>query len=627
MKTAGKTYNQKRETFFSVLALCILLISLGAIMYKMLVSSIHYSVMHYALLAEGGFLAVILILYTSQHIKIKRINAEKDRALLQLENRMAAIEAAADGIGIVDADGALLYMNSALQKLHDISDDEVSQYIGSDWLNLYTENGRKEVQENVLPVLTKTRRWRGTSPIVRNNGDIVCAEMSLTLLPDNSMIGTARDISDQQRAAKEKMALEQQFYQAQKMEAIGRLAGGIAHDFNNILAAISGYAEFLEEDLAVGSAEQQFAKNILKAGAQAKELVDQMLAFSRQKQSTKDALNLLDPVKESLSMITASFPKSIEVHTDFDGDEFYIDGNSTQISQLLMNLCVNARDAMEEDRGGLSLALESPKVIDSLPDELMGDKLLEPSETPNIFFEDVSPSKTRMYLGQIARDVEYVALRVCDSGTGMSRTIMEHIFEPFFTTKSVDKGTGLGLATVHGVVAGHCGALVIESEVGKGTCFHIYLPSIKTVSKRENIDVDAIADKVSGNILLVEDQEDVQEMMANMLERLGYDVGICSDGLEALAIIKDSPGYFDLVITDHNMPKMTGVELVQQVCYFDPDLPFIMVSGYSREKLQEIIKDHPSIKDVLRKPTPRRALNESIVRVLMEKNIDKQKLA
>ena len=166
MKTAGKTYNQKRETFFSVLALCILLISLGAIMYKMLVSSIHYSVMHYALLAEGAFLAVILILYTSQHIKIKRINAEKDRALLQLENRMAAIEAAADGIGIVDADGALLYMNSALQKLHDISDDEVSQYIGSDWLNLYTENGRKEVQENVLPVLTKTRRWRGTSPIV-----------------------------------------------------------------------------------------------------------------------------------------------------------------------------------------------------------------------------------------------------------------------------------------------------------------------------------------------------------------------------------------------------------------------------------------------------------------------------
>ncbi|MAE50452.1 MAG: hypothetical protein CMH27_01440 [Micavibrio sp.] len=627
MKTAGKTYNQKRETFFSVLALCILLISLGAIMYKMLVSSIHYSVMHYALLAEGAFLAVILILYTSQHIKIKRINAEKDRALLQLENRMAAIEAAADGIGIVDADGALLYMNSALQKLHDISDDEVSQYIGSDWLNLYTENGRKEVQENVLPVLTKTRRWRGTSPIVRNNGDIVCAEMSLTLLPDNSMIGTARDISDQQRAAKEKMALEQQFYQAQKMEAIGRLAGGIAHDFNNILAAISGYAEFLEEDLAVGSAEQQFAKNILKAGAQAKELVDQMLAFSRQKQSTKDALNLLDPVKESLSMITASFPKSIEVHTDFDGDEFYIDGNSTQISQLLMNLCVNARDAMEEDRGGLSLTLESPKVIDSLPDELMGDKLLEPSETPNIFFEDVSPSKTRMYLGQIARDVEYVALRVCDSGTGMSRTIMEHIFEPFFTTKSVDKGTGLGLATVHGVVAGHCGALVIESEVGKGTCFHIYLPSIKTVSKRENIDVDAIADKVSGNILLVEDQEDVQEMMANMLERLGYDVGICSDGLEALAIIKDSPGYFDLVITDHNMPKMTGVELVQQVCYFDPDLPFIMVSGYSREKLQEIIKDHPSIKDVLRKPTPRKALNESIVRILMEKNIDKQKLA
>jgi CheY-like chemotaxis protein len=224
-----------------------------------------------------------------------------------------------------------------------------------------------------------------------------------------------------------------------------------------------------------------------------------------------------------------------------------------------------------------------------------------------------------MYIGQIAKDIPYISMRITDNGTGMSRAVMEHIFEPFFTTKPVDKGTGLGLATVQGVVLGHSGAMIVESELDKGTSFQVYLPAKEPSSKPEAIDVDATGEKVAASVLLVEDQEDVQNMMISMLERFGFDVSICSNGFEALSVIKDSPGYYDLVVTDHGMPKMTGVELVQKAFEIAPDLPFILISGYSREKLRDMMKDHPSIKAVLRKPIVRKALYENIVRILLDK--------
>lgn len=623
MANPGKLYNSKGEKFFTYLALIISLASILAVISAMH-TAIHMGLtqkvlMHSALIGEGLFLLLILFLYVSQLIKIKKINAEKDQALSLLKNRMAAIEAAADGIGIVGPDGALVYMNSALQNLHGIPPEEVDQYIGFDWLNLYTEAGRMEVEQEILPQLAKTGNWRGKSHILRNDKKVIVAELTLTRLPDNSMIGTARDISEKQRASKEKQTLEQQFYQAQKMEAIGRLAGGIAHDFNNILAAISGYAEFLDEDLKQGSPEQKFAKNILKAGAQAKELVDQMLAFSRQRQSTKEPLGLLEPMMETLSMVKSGFPKTIEVQTDFSEDELYIDGNATQISQLIMNLCVNARDAMEDDRGMLSVSLRPANDAELDIAEIATDTLPEPGQTPDIFFEDVSATKTRMYIGRIAKDTDYVVMSIADTGSGMSRAIMEHIFEPFFTTKSMDKGTGLGLATVHGVITGHQGALIIESDLGSGTCFKVLLPATHELRKVKLPDAPAIEEQIQARILFVEDQDEVKIMMSAMLDRLGHSVDTCPNGLDALAVIKDKPGHYDLILSDHNMPKMTGIELAQQAYYVDPSLPFILVSGYSRERLQEMMKDHPSIKSILRKPVSRKTLGDTISRVLIEK--------
>ncbi len=575
--------------------------------------------LHWSVVGEGGLLLVILMLYGCQHLKIKTINDEKHAALLLLENRMAAIEAAADGIGIVDPQGKLIYMNSALQKFHGISDEDAEKFIGMDWTDLYSESGKTELKERVLPALHHTGYWRGNSPIMRKDLKVIDAELSLKLLPDKSMIGTARDVSDRQRASKEKKVLEQQFYQAQKMEAIGRLAGGIAHDFNNILAAISGYAEFLEEDLQDETPQKKFSQNILKASAQAKELVDQMLAFSRQKQSTKDAIDLHVPIQETLSMVKASFPKTIELTTNFDSDvPAYIDGNATQISQLIMNLCVNARDAMEDERGALTVALEEVAAKDVAIEAMLRDDLPDANEAPQIFFENISAVRTRLFLGALDKNRRYICLKVIDAGSGMSRAIMEHIFEPFFTTKSIDKGTGLGLATVHGVVLGHQGALIVDSTVGMGTSFEMYFPCAEGQIQQEPDGATILHEAIDGRILLVEDQLDVQAMMVQMLERLGYEVDACSNGIEALSVLKDSPAYFDLVITDQNMPKMTGMELIQQAHLFDKNLPFILISGYSREKLQDMMKDHPAIKAVLRKPVPRDVLQEKITAILLQ---------
>jgi PAS domain S-box-containing protein len=573
-------------------------------------------------LLAGLFIIGILTLYIFQFESIKRISFEKDQALSLLEKRLAAIEAAGDGIGIVDPDGNLVYLNTALKNLHDIHDNDLPELIGQPWVNLYSENSRMELEDYILPELYELGYWRGNSPIIRRTGEVIDTELSLTLLPDGSMIGTARDISDHKKVNKEKEALEQQFYQAQKMEAIGRLAGGIAHDFNNILAAMSGYAEFLIEDLPEGSSSQKFAQNILKAGLQAKTLVNQMLAFSRQKQGTKDSMDLREPILESISMLKASLPRTIDITPLIQEDQAFIDGNPTQIAQVIMNLCVNAGDAMEKDHGQLILELQKfrPNSLNVKPGFLLKN-LPEASQTPSLFMEEKSGIHAVLYLGGLVEGVDYYLVRVADAGTGMSKAIMEQMFEPFFTTKPVDKGTGLGLATVHGVISSHSGAMIVDSELGRGTSFSLYFPatSLKPVSSPEDVAKRIAHEKA--HILLVEDQDEVREMTEKMLERSGYSVESCVSGLAALTILKERSDDFDLVLTDHNMPKMTGLEMIYQASLIDENMSFILLSGYSQESLQEMMNEHPSIKAVIRKPVARKTLEDKIASVLAEEEL------
>ncbi|MCD8566703.1 MAG: response regulator [Alphaproteobacteria bacterium] len=576
-----------------------------------------------SVLALGLMTFLLYVIAIGRINDFRRIHGQNKQYLELLQSQLAAIEAAGDGIGIVDRHGKLTFMNKALMDIHGIKPDDATDFVGHDWTNLYTDKGREIIAKDVIPALQKNGTWVGESTLLRLDGKVVMVELSLRRLNDGSMIGTVRDTSERHKSEIKRKELEQQFYQAQKMEAIGRLAGGIAHDFNNVLAAINGYAEFLTEDLEEGTPQRGYAANILQAGLQARNVVDQILAFSRQKQTGKEPLDMLSPIQETLSMLKASLPKTVELHTDLNAENTILDGNATQISQVIMNLCVNAKDAIDdisEERGTITLGLSNTKAEDIMPERFLAEGLMDPSGTPPITLKDIDGGGVRLTLGTIAKHHNYICLQVSDTGSGMSRTVMEHIFEPFFTTKAVDKGTGLGLATVHGVIASHQGALIVDSTLGKGTTFTLYFPVLESASDTEHQEQESPPEILpgSGNILVVEDQEDVREILTQMLERLGYNAHACENGLDALALLRDEPRYFDLIVTDQNMPTMTGLELVQQVHFNNPDLPFILVSGYSQEKLQNIMKEHPAIKATLRKPVSKDQLARKITEVMAE---------
>lgn len=569
-----------------------------------------------------GFSAFILVLINGFYLlRLKTLNDEKQKALKIQSDRLLAIEAAGEGIGIVDADDNLIYMNKAMKDIHGIPDDKSHEFIGQPWINLYSEKGRQQITDEVLPKLEKQQKWQGTSPIVKYDGTLTHAELSLSRLPDGGMIGTARDISEQLKKEQEKEDLEQQFFQAQKMEAIGRLAGGIAHDFNNILAAINGYAEFLVEDLEDRKDQQNFAEKIRQAGLQARKVVDQMLAFSRQKRGENEVFDVMEQINYSLSLLDSGLSKTIEIKKDFVVNRGLIEGSATQIGQTIMNLAVNALDAIEHDNSDnkvLSFYLNEVKSSDTPFGDHLLKELPSPDEVPHLKIVEDNEKRSFLKLGGMAEDTYYIHIRIEDTGTGISPRILKHIFEPFFTTKPVDKGTGLGLASVHGVITSHRGALYIDTELGRGTRFDLYFPAVKTIRPEDNDMADDTAPETGGGerILVVDDNEDVLQMMTTLLERNGYEPHGCAASMDALQILRDEPDYFDLVITDQNMPKMQGLELVQQISVVNPDLRFIVISGYSLEKMQEIAREHEAIHAILHKPVNQAVMLEKVAAAL-----------
>lgn len=582
------------------------------------------SVLYWSVFVSSLIAFILFILNADKLGKIRRVHSEKEKTLALLTERLAAIEASMDGVGIVDHKGNLTYMNTALMALHGIALEDKDKYLGRPWLNLYSEKGQAYVQKHVLPEFERNVFWRGASKILRNDGKLIKTDLTMTKLDSGGFIGTARDITEQVQAEAEKKKMEEQFFQAQKMEAIGRLAGGIAHDFNNILAAINGYAEFLEQDLDKNSPEHGFAKNIMQAGNQARSLVDKILAFSRYDTNDMSTIDLRDPIHESLSMLRATLPRTIDLNATIDDKGAYIKGNTTQITQMLMNLCVNAGDAIEGDKGTIYVELSLADIENNMPLDLIKEDLPDPEKVPLIRIEDGKPAQTRLYMGHCKRKHDYIKLSVMDSGTGMSRVVLEHIFEPFFTTKDINKGTGLGLPMVHATVTAHSALLAIDTAIDQGTRFDLYFPATsKRAMSAETLQTVQNEENVSANLLLVEDEKLVRQMTQTMMERMGYNVETANEGLEALDILRENPGHFDIVITDQNMPKMTGIELINQAYIDFPDLPFILLSGYSEERLKKLMKEHPSVKAILHKPVSKADLNCEIVNVLAEQASDK----
>lgn len=383
--------------------------------------------------------------------------------------------------------------------------------------------------------------------------------------------------------------MEERLHQSQKMEAIGTLAGGIAHDFNNILGAIIGYADMAADDLPEESRSHECITQILKAGDRARNLVAQILAFSRRHDAERKPLAVVPAVKEIIKLLRATLPSTIRIEQNLQSKDAVILGDVTQLHQILMNLCANAEHAMREKGGTLSIGLRRIAVSEKgfLPDESL-------------------------------EDGEYLELQVADTGCGIEDSIRDLIFDPFFTTKKTGEGTGMGLAVVHGIVKSYAGSIRLTSQMNVGTSFFIYLPLIPEKSATLTNDqarVPALGGKE--RILLVEDQEDLLKMMCTSLSRLGYTATAMQSSLAALALFQVDPSAFDLVITDQTMPDLTGAEMAKQMLGIRPDMPIILCTGYSAATSPEqaaLI----GIREYVMKPVKIREFTRLIRKVLEE---------
>jgi PAS domain S-box-containing protein len=383
----------------------------------------------------------------------------------------------------------------------------------------------------------------------------------------------------------ENQRLEAQLLQSQKMEAIGTLAGGIAHDFNNILAAIIGFTEMVEEDLPPESPSIPRLKRALSAASRGKELVRQILAFSRKTELERKPLSLSSVIHETFQFLRASLPTTIEMNLNAKATRDAILASPTEVQQILMNLATNAFFAMKEKGGVLSIGTID---IDFEPDSPVLDADVEPGE--------------------------YVQLVVADTGHGMERQVMQRVFEPFFTTKGVGEGTGMGLAVVYGIVKSLHGTIAVESESGKGSTFRICLPVARADEKQESIDVKATP-RGTEHILFVDDEELLVEWAQAALERLGYSVNALTDSMEALKLFSVDPSRFDLVITDQTMPKLTGLHLARKLLEIRTNIPIILCTGHSDSVSPQKARE-AGIRDFLMKPLGKQQLAEAIRRIL-----------
>jgi len=360
------------------------------------------------------------------------------------------------------------------------------------------------------------------------------------------------------REEEEKMVLEAQLRQAQKMEAIGTLAGGIAHDFNNILAAILGYTELAKQKIVPESEPDNCLAEVLKATYRAKRLVQQILAFSRKGEQEMKPLRIQCVIKEALNLLRATIPSSIEVQQRIAPDCQPVLADPTRIHQIILNLCTNAAHAMEAKGGTLSVLLENT---------ILGEE-----EAQNH--------------GLAAGD--YVLLVVSDTGHGMGKEVMDHIFEPYFTTKEQGKGAGMGLAIVHGLVKASGGKISVASAIGQGTTFRILFPQVRDKAGEEVLPSTPVSSgQGSERIFVIDDEQAIVAMEKLALERLGYQVRLFADSEEALAVFRADPQGCDLVITDQTMPHLSGMDLAKAFLAIRSDLPIILSTGYSSQASKE----------------------------------------
>ena len=494
---------------------------------------------------DEGLLRVMEALGSQMGQFVERMQAEKALSYTQF-----AIDRAVDPTFFIRKDGSFFYVNEAACRLLGHSKDE-----------LYTMHILDIAPSQSLA--TWEIHWQKTSTgkiptypsqCRTKEGRVFPVEVTLNSLEYDGLEYTCVSVRD----VTERTQLESRLRQTQKMEAIGQLAGGIAHDFNNILTAILGYSQVIKSQLPEGGDLHAHAGEVLIAANRAKDLVKQILTFSRQGDDYPKPIAVIPIVEEALALLRASLPATIEIRTTLDPACGNIMADPTQIHQVIMNLCTNAAHAMCGGKGVIELDLRGAP----LPDD---------------------PSQARPA-------GSYVQIRIRDTGHGLPPEILEHIFDPFFTTKAVNEGTGLGLSVIHGVVTRYNGTITVESVVGEGTTFELRFPLIKAESSEEAAPSAPAPPRGTECLLLVDDEPALLQMYQKVLAKYGYTVEGRTNSTEALELFRQTPDRFDVVITDQTMPQMTGAELSEAILQIRPEMPIILCTGYSASLSPQIAK-------------------------------------
>jgi PAS domain S-box-containing protein len=542
--------------------------------------------------------ALLKIFSVRAAVELERRNAdrarsEKEQELHKSEDRLrATVEAAMDCIIAMDQEGRVIEFNPAAEECFGYRKDEI---IGKSLADMIIPLRMRDAHEHGMTGYCETGTGaflgkRVEITAMRADGGEFPAELAIDVAQGAEgkiFIGYLRDITERRDAEEQRQQLEKQLRQAQKMEAIGQLTGGIAHDFNNILTAMIGYVELAGERAGtLGDGKlSRYLDRAQRSGERARDLIQQMLTFSRGQHGEPRRVSPAALIEEWISLLGTTLPSSVEIRTELEPRVAEVLIDPLQLEQVLMNLCINARDAME-GHGTLTVGLRNMTLDDG-----------------------VCASCRQPVAG------EFIEIAVRDTGSGVSPEVQERMFEPFYSTKAVGHGSGMGLSMVHGIIHDHGGHLLLDSRPGKGAALSVLLAPLSSVEIGEEPagDADRKPDPqgVTGRVLLVDDEPAVGEFMQDLLEDWGLTVSAFSSSVDACMKFSDEPDRYDLVILDQTMPRMTGMGVAHQLLKLRPSLPVILYTGYSDEISEEQVLG-AGIQALVNKPVDTRRLHDLI---------------
>jgi len=508
-----------------------------------------------------------------QRISIHRDITALRRAEAHLHWRLAAIENAADGIAITDHHGHFAFMNRAFAQM--LGYATPGQLIGRPWHGIYTDEEQNRVKREVDAKLDSSGSWRGVAEAMHVSGKLVHQELALTKLPGGGLLCVTRDISDRLSAEAEQQRLMRRLFEAERLEAVGQLSRVIAHDINNLLSAISAFNAALSDHLEPESKAADYSSKIMRAVEQAGEVIERLQASYKGRKIEKVDLDLADLARNTAALAQATMPRNVTLEADIADQPIMVHGEQAQLGQLVMNLLVNAREAVGEKGGRISISLR-----DSDEDRTHADWAHEAE------------------VGELAM-AHYAVLRVTDSGHGMSAEVIEKVFQPNFTTKQKATGHGLGLSAAGNVAQAHEGKVRLRSTPGSGTAAELLLPMRTTTLKPH------------ARVLVVDDNPGAGESAAVLLESLGHKSSFLESAADAIDVITDDPDSWDAVLTDQQMPGLTGTELAERLRSVHPKMPVIIYTGMAGG-LPNTMSIPANVVSVLKKPLTRKLLADAL---------------